>query len=237
MATIMLTLHGFLLTSWILIHPLLLLSHGVAPVSAKTTLMLGSSSSGVDNGDIFAVSSGPRQHQQQQQQRGVEVSLPSDANAIGQQRGEDAEDVVKEYHPPLGGGANVNKSPAHKCPVECTCGRDNDQRWEVLCLRGNSYKSCCASILDGRYAIRVHWWVVVQAGQHRYRVDDGREMYLLVNIRTCVVGAGKIKLINGPVPDNLANLMLAEAVTIAVVRPLGSRPGEAEREKVGGNEI
>lgn len=30
---------------------------------------------------------------------------------------------------------------ALKCPTVCTCGRDNG-RLEVLCLRGNSYKSC-----------------------------------------------------------------------------------------------
>lgn len=195
MATIMLTLHGFLLTSWILIHPPLLLLLSSHVVGDKTTLMLASSSGGVDNGDIFAVSSGAVR--QQQQQQSVEVSFPSDAtiNAIGKQRGED-EDEGKEYHqhPPLvGGGANVNKSQAHKCPVECTCGRDNDQRWEVLCLRGNSYKSCCASILDGRYAIRVRpldsgWMVVLSSGAaSAYRLnDDGQEMYLLVNIRTCV---------------------------------------------------
>lgn len=166
MATIMLTLHGFLLTSCILLQLLPL----VPLFSAKATLALAggsgsaSSSGGSDNGDIFAVSSGP-QHPQQ------DNSL-ADINTIRQEAGGGgealpvttiSEAVAKEYHQQQGsagrgGGGGVEDSvnkpepgPAavghHKCPVECTCGRDNDGRLEVLCLRGNSYKSCCPPIL------------------------------------------------------------------------------------------
>lgn len=55
----------------------------------------------------------------------------------------------------------------------------------------------------------------------------------------CVVGAGKIKLINGSGPDNLANFILAEAVTLVLVGPVPwvlVRQGQSEG-KWGGNEI
>lgn len=120
MTTIMLTLHGFLLTSCILL-------------SAKTTLLTSASS---DDGDIFIASSG--NGLPSWSAATLRQATPTIGAILTTEKSEE-----EDYHQTAG---SVNKSAPHKCPVECTCGRDNEGRLEVLCLRGNSNKSCFAHL-------------------------------------------------------------------------------------------
>lgn len=160
MATIMLTLHGFLLTSCILL-------------SAKTTILLTRGNSLHNNdGDIITASvslpitTTPPSTTTKLAKTIADKITGTGGGSLGNEVDESSVSITIEqqphYHqrtaasprPPGSVNKTVLVSGLNKCPVECTCGRDNGSGGllEVLCLRGNSNKSWPMP------TVAVGWW-------------------------------------------------------------------------------